>query len=211
LFKKRNILILGMLAAVLALGLGAAVALAESSDDGPAAPADWRPGPGPGLRHDLLGGEVVKVDGNAITIKKQSGEEKTVTVNDQTRYRKPPDGEASLADVKAGEKVGIRLDREAEGDQLVARAVIVGEPPQDGVHRGRPMIGEVTAVDGDTLTISTPDGDKQIKIPPVEVGSRVGVINAPDGTVRGMLFNVPDRPADDEAGAPDDGGFAPAA
>lgn len=203
--KHRRIVVVTALGALAALVAGAGYAAAQPAPDQDTQPQLGQSGfggpggPGRGGRQrPALAGEVVKVEDNTITVKTRNGEEKPVRVDDNTRYRKPPEGEATLDDVKAGEKIAIVAGRPAEGEDPVAKAVIIGEPPRDRDrlrdHAGPPVIGEVVAINGDTLTIRTPDGDKQVKLPAITPGSRVGVITGEDGAVKGMLYNPPARP-----------------
>lgn len=192
----------------LAAGIGHALAQ-ESGDDqsttttpaagaqtvaadcnGPGGPG---PGPGRGMRHAGLAGEVVKVEGSVITVKTLKGEEKAVTVNDQTTYNKQG-ATATLADVTAGEKVGIRLEKPAsEGGELIAKAVMIGDPRAN--HQR--IAGTVTAVNGDTVTIKTDSGEeKQIKVPAITPGMRLGAGVKDDGSVRGLMYDPPQPPAD---------------
>lgn len=208
--RSRKALLLGSLAVLAALAIGTGVAMAQQGEapSGATDDAVFRPGmgpmgpDGPGRGRHLMGGEVIKVEGNTITIKTLKGEEKAVKVDDNTKYRKPPDGAATLADVKAGEKVGVLLDRSSTADNLLARAVMIGEPPA----RGSAVIGEITKVDGNKVTIKAADGsEKEVELPAISQGNRLGVMLGPDGAVRGVMYDPPERPAD----APDDGAPAP--
>jgi len=139
----------------------------------------------------MVGGEVTAVDGDTITLKTLRGNERSVTVNDETIYRKEG-GEASLSDVTPGEKVGIKLvARPEEGENGVAEVVFIGRPDH---QRPKPTVGEVTAVDGDTVTIATGDGEQQFTIPSIEVGSRLGVAADEDGNVKALMYDPPERP-----------------
>src|SRR3990167_3349145 len=141
--KHRWVLVAGLaVALVLLAGFGYAFAQeqpqaapqgqAQEGQFGPGGPGGG-PGGGrgmpPGLRGKMMGGEVVKVEDNTITLKTRSGEEKSVKVDENTKYRKK-DGDASLDDVKPGEKIGVRLAKVEEGSEPTAKAVIIGEPPQ---------------------------------------------------------------------------------
>lgn len=199
---RKTIVTVAAVAAAAALAFGASFALAQ--DAPPAAPPEGRQGPGgpgdgppPGQRDKMLGGEVVKVEGDTITIKTRRGEEKAVKVDDKTRYR-TRDGEATLADVKAGEKIGIRLAQgQNNGEELVAQLVLIGEPEGAG-ERPRPVVGEIVSIEGDTVTISTPEGEQQVTLPELTEGMRIGVITGEDGSVRSLLYNPPERPEGQE-------------
>lgn len=203
--KQRNrYLMVALAAALVTLAVSAGFALAQ--DD--AAPADenaaWGPrgGHGPGdfaergeMRDLMVGGEVVSVSDTGITLKTiRSGEEVTVAINGDTVYRSR-DGEAALSDVVPGEHVGIRLtEPKAEGVEMVAEAVMIDPPHRGGRHH--PVIGEVTAVDGDKVTLNTADGEKQFTIPGISEGMTLGVAADEDGNVKGVMYDPPPRPAD---------------
>lgn len=190
-----------VMAAMLALVAGAGYAFAQDpGGQNQVQGQNATPGPGGRMtgRH-LAGGVVVKVEGNTITIKTlKTGEEKAVKVDDQTKYRK--DGkDASLADVTAGEKIGILIGKKpAEGEDPLAKAIIIGKP---GTDRQPPAVGTVGSVNGDKVTVQTAQGDKEVTVPAITQGMRIAVITAPDGTVRGVLYNPPEKPQ----GAPDEG------
>lgn len=223
--KSRWVLVAGMAAAILLLaGIGYAFAQeqpqaapqgeAQEGRFGPGGPDGGSGGPGggrgmpPGLRGKVMGGEVVKVEDNTITLKTRSGEEKSVKVDENTKYRKK-DGDASLDDVKPGEKIGVRLAKAEEGSEPTAKAVIIGEPPQGGgQNRPQPIVGEITQINGDTVTIKTAEGDKQVKIPGLTQGMRVGVVADEDGTARVVMYDPPERPQGGPPG-PGDGGAPP--
>ncbi len=201
--RKRWIAVPAMaavMAAMLALVVGAGYAFAQEDGSQPGQQAPGRAGRGPLGRH-ILGGEVVKVENNTITVKTvRTGEEKAVNVDGQTKYRK--DGkDASLADVTPGETIGVIVGKKPEeGQNTTAKAIIIGKP-QD---RPKPVVGNVSAVSGDTVTVTTSEGDKQVKIPAITQGMRIAVITAPDGTVRGVMYNPPERPEGAPEGAPGD-------
>lgn len=198
--KSRKAALSVALALVMALAVGSGLALAQSdSDTGTAGDGsvqndDWAPGgpggPGhfgrPGL---MVGGEVVSVEGDIITLNTPRGDQKQVQVNGDTAYRK--DGnDASLADVVAGERIGIALDgKPEEGETPLAKAIIIGAPDQQRPH---PAVGEVTAVDGNNVTINTADGEKQFTLPEVQTGSRIGVLADEDGNVKGLMYDPPE-------------------
>ncbi|MBI5870235.1 MAG: hypothetical protein HZB44_04655 [Actinobacteria bacterium] len=196
--KKSRMLLVGITAAFLALAIGAGYASAQDQPEGQAATGEFQ-GPGPRRGH-LAAGEVVKIEDGTITIKTlKDGTEKSFKVDDQTRYRK--DGaDATIDDVKVGEKIGVAIgELPEEGQDPVAKAVLIGKPGAgDGPGRGRlggtPTVGTVSSLNGDTLTITTADGDKQVKLPAITSGMRIAVVTAEDGTVRAVMYNPPERP-----------------
>ncbi|MHB8923440.1 MAG: hypothetical protein ACYC51_08615 [Thermoleophilia bacterium] len=188
-------------AAILVVGVGYAAAQTATSADAPQGERVRGDHAGPGRHRHLVGGEVVKVEGDTITVKTRKGDEKSVKVDDQTKYRKPPDGEATLADVVVGEKVGLMLGKAADGEVPVAKAVIIGGPQGGpGADRPKPVVGEVTAVNGNTVTIKAADGSEtQVQLPAITTGMRLGVASGTDGTVHGVMYNPPQRPQGDAA------------
>lgn len=203
--KKLAVTATMLLAVVMAIGAGMAVAQSPESEApaveganqfgpgghmGPGGPGGHMR-PGEGHRGAMAGGEVVSVDGETITLNTLRGEETTVKVNGDTIYRNS-DGDASLTAVVAGEKIGVVLtEKPAEGEDAVAKVVMIGAPDR---MQHKPAVGEVTAVDGNNVTINTPDGEQQFTIPAIEVGSRLGVAADEDGNVKGLMYDPPERP-----------------
>lgn len=213
--KQRNkYLVVALAAVVMTLMVSAGMALAQDDAATPDTEgvSSERAGIGPGgrggpggpgergeMRDQMVGGEVVSVSDTAITLTTiRSGEEVTVTINGDTEYRSK-DGEAALSDVVPGEHIGVRLtEPRADGVELVAATVMIGAP-----HRGdrpHPSVGEVTAVDGNTVTINTADGEQQYELPEIDTGMRLGVAADEDGNVKAVIYDPPERPAD----APED-------
>lgn len=195
--KGSKLLLITALVGLMVLVAGVGYALAQEGNS-PGSDPDRSPEPGRGPGKHMMAGEVIKVENNTVTLKTRGGEEKSVKVDDQTDYRKPPDGQASLTDVKPGEKIGIKLKEPGDGGELTARVILIGESPQGpgprGKLRGHAALGEVTAVNGDTVTVTTSQGDKQFKLPAIAQGSRIGVIATEDGSVRGILYDPPENP-----------------
>lgn len=108
-------------------------------------------GPGLGGRGGpghLFGGiTVTAISGNDISLETEDGWTRTITVDDETEYSKSGE-EISLADLAVGDRVGFRQTLEDDGTWTIdAIAVILP-------HVG----GEVTAVDGSTITVEGRDG-----------------------------------------------------
>jgi len=198
--KHQWMMVVPVMAAVMALILAVAAGVGYAEDQDPAAPADqgFPGGPhmGRGLARHTIGGEVVKVEDNTVTVKLVlTGDEIAVKVDDQTKYRK--DGnDATLADVQPGVKAAFIIrEIPADGEDPLANAVIIGEPGEPGQHMrdGRQgVVGTVSAINGDTVTIQTADGEKQVKLPAVTQGMRIGVVVDADGTVHGVMYNPPE-------------------
>ncbi|MHB9111980.1 MAG: hypothetical protein ACYC4D_05065 [Thermoleophilia bacterium] len=66
--------------------------------------------------------------------------------------------------------------------------------------RGRHLAaGEVVSIENGTITISTKDGDKQVKLPAITTGMRIAVVTAEDGTLHAVIYNPPELPAAEPA------------
>ncbi|MFA6000983.1 MAG: hypothetical protein WC828_02595 [Thermoleophilia bacterium] len=214
--KNRKMTLVALLAAGMVMLAGAGYAYAQSSDNMSGTATTGQNGgsdqnaQNPGLKgRHLIGGEVVKFENNTITIKTLKGDEKTVKVDDQTKYRK--DGkDATVDDIKAGEKIGVGLGKKPEeGQDPVAKVVMIGDPPKDGqggpggpLKGKKPVVGEVTALNGDTVTIKTAEGDVQVKLPAITAGQRLAVVQGEDGTVKAVMYNPPERPQGQQDQAP---------
>jgi hypothetical protein len=108
-------------------------------------------GPGFGGRGShgfMLGGiTVTAISGNEIALETEDGWTRTITVDDETEYSKSGD-EISLADIAVHDRIAFRQTLEDDGTWTIdAIAVILP-------HVG----GEVTAIDGSTITVERRDG-----------------------------------------------------
>ena len=205
--NKHRLLIIGLLTALLVLVAGIGLAVAQSG--GSSQPAPGQQGPGPGFRGRARGamvaGAVTQVKDDTITVKTAANGDKTVKVDDKTTYIKQG-GKATLADVKPGEQVRIMLIRPAGNGEPTARAVMIGKA---GFGRRNGAVGNITQVNGNTVTIHTASGDKQFTIPQLAPGERISVITGPDGSVKGIMFNPPQKPAGPPAGGGQSGNQTP--
>lgn len=112
---------------------------------------------GPAAERDALRGQVVGVDGNALLIETPSGQERSVIVLDETRLYVPGVREPTVADVDLGDYVAVWGDVSEDGD-LLARVLVV--IPQELARRRFVVQGLVSAVDGFTITVETPGGER---------------------------------------------------
>jgi hypothetical protein len=108
-------------------------------------------GPGFGARGGhgfMLGGiNVTAISGSDISLETEDGWTRTIAVDEDTEYSKSGD-EISLADLAVGDRIGFRQTLEDDGTWTIdAIAVILP-------HVG----GEVTAIDGSTITVEGRDG-----------------------------------------------------
>ncbi|MEW5870527.1 MAG: DUF5666 domain-containing protein [Chloroflexota bacterium] len=83
-----------------------------------------------------VGGEVVAVDGNSITLKNLRGEV-TILVNEETRFRNGPGAKntASLADITLGKPLVVYGDLREDG-VLIAHLVMITNGPRPGGMQG---------------------------------------------------------------------------
>ena len=100
---------------------------------------------GPG--HFFGGITVTAISGNDVSLETEDGWTRTITVDDETEYSKSGD-EISLADLAVGDRIAFRQTLADDGTWTIdAIAVILP-------HVG----GEVTAIDGSTITVEGRDG-----------------------------------------------------
>ncbi|MCB0213447.1 MAG: hypothetical protein KDJ52_29155, partial [Anaerolineae bacterium] len=143
-------------------GLALALILMSGATFAYAAPGGEGPGHGPGgggPRGGMMGGgEVTAVDDDSLTVENLNGEEITVNVSDDTVIHIVETGEeGSLDDIDVGDNVRVRGPRNEDGDEIDAMDIAV---MPDGDH----VMGRVTAVDDDTITVENPDGTITINV-----------------------------------------------
>jgi hypothetical protein len=162
-------------------------------------------------------GTIAAIDGTTLTVEDEAGTTTTVTTDDETTVTDTAEGE--LADIAVGDQISamgeaddegvVTADRVMEGELDAGPRMAAGgpppgagnvEPPPDGaVVRGGPgggAVGEVTAIDGDTITVTTEEGDEvtvlttedtavtvttEIALSDLAVGDTVAVLGAEDG------------------------------
>jgi hypothetical protein len=123
-------------------------ALANDLNGGPGGPG----GPGfgrggPRFGHGMGGITITAISGSSISLATEDGWTRTITVDAGTTYAKSGDTIA-LGDLKVGDQVGFRQTKESDGSFTID-AIVVVLP-----HLG----GEVTAIDGSTITVTQRDG-----------------------------------------------------
>lgn len=116
--------------------------------DALAIPLDGHHGPRGGfglLRFGTI--TITAIDGNELSLETDDGWTRTIEVTDETEISK--DGEdATLADLAVGDAVRFRQSADDDGTFTIdALAVVLPR-----------IAGEVTAIDGSTVTINRPDG-----------------------------------------------------
>jgi hypothetical protein len=103
----------------------------------------FRGGPGPGLG----GITITAINGNDISLKTEDGWTRTITVDSGTTYAKSG-ATIALGDLKVGDEIGFRQTLESDGSWSIDSIVVILP------HAG----GQVTKVDGSTITVSQRDG-----------------------------------------------------
>ena len=103
---------------------------------------------GPGARGMLGGIEITAIDGSSLSLTTADGWTRTITVDDGTTYTKSGD-DLTLADLGVGDEITFRQRREDDGSFTIDAIAVI--PPHAG--------GEVTTVDGSTITVERRDGE----------------------------------------------------
>jgi uncharacterized protein DUF5666 len=114
---------------------------ASSLNGGPGMPG------GRGFGHMFGGIEVTAISGNDISLATEDGWTRTITVDSGTTYSKSGDTIA-LGDLAVGDQIGFRQTLESNGSWSIDSIAVILP------HVG----GEVTKVDGSTITVTQRDG-----------------------------------------------------
>jgi hypothetical protein len=168
-------------------------------------------------QQQITRGTVEKVDGSTLTIKQASGPDVTVKLLDNAKVFGVK--AATVADVKAGEWIGVGAMPQPDGTQKAVEVTIFAEV-QRGVGEGfkpwtRPgstmtngTAGElVSGVDGHVVTVAYKGGQQKVVIGPdakvrmyvvgsmadLKPGAHVAIFNpqkAADGTLQTARINV---------------------
>ncbi|HXG25474.1 MAG TPA: DUF5666 domain-containing protein [Candidatus Binatia bacterium] len=105
------------------------------------------PGPRAGRGFVFGGIEITAISGSNISLRTEDDWTRTITVDDGTEYRKAGE-EITLGDLKVGDTIAFRQTREDDGTWTIDAITVV--LPRLG--------GEVTAIDGSTITVERRDG-----------------------------------------------------
>ncbi len=162
------------------LGIGLVALLLLSVTGAAMAQEPAQPPSGPAVR-----GRIEAKSQSGFTLSTKRGE-LAVSVDAGTRYRMPGVEQPTLADLQVGDTVLV-LGRRNEAGEFLARWVALLPPVPVGALKG-----EITAIEGQTLTVATGAGEKalltdentQFRVPDVEqptladihVGDRVFVL-----------------------------------
>jgi hypothetical protein len=104
-----------------------------------------------------LRGQVGAIEGDTLLVNTASGEERSVIVGEDTRLRIPGVREPSVEDIEVGDYVGAWGEITEDGDLLATAVVVI---PSEIAQRRWVVQGHVTAVDGQTLTVETRQGER---------------------------------------------------
>ncbi len=237
--------LIGVGAAALVLG-GAGISVASSSADPPAQAPTTQSPPTDGPGHDGMhrghgvGGTIASVDGSNLTVTDRSGATVTVTTTADTRITRSTKG--AVGDVNVGDNVVVLGP--TTGTDVTAKMIVdsratplPARPPKDapdadhrpppGDHPG-PVVGQVTAVDGATITVQgasatfkvTTSADTRVSlvetigVGDLKVGEHVQVMGQTTGsTVAAVAIRVGDiegpGPGMHGPGMPDPGMHGP--
>ena len=138
------------------------------------ASAAWAQQQAPTVR---VRGTIEKVDGDTLTVKSRAGETMTVKLADNVRVAAMV--KASLADIKQGAFIGVTAMPQPDGSQRAIGIHIFMESQRGAVQaRHSPWDREpgstmtnanvettVAGVDGQTLMVKYPDGEKKVTVP----------------------------------------------
>ncbi len=198
--------------------LTTAMAWAQSE---PTAPQDQQPsaqqqgqwrGRDPRGNFQGTGGTITAIEGDAITLKTMDGKQATVKVTSDTRFRRDRQ-ESKLSDFKVGDMIMVRGESSGENSwtaQVIASNANMGQGMMMmREEMGKKIIaGEITKIDGTSLTVNRPDGQTQviqvdentsfrntkresITLPDIKVGDHVfGRGDLKDGVFVASVLNV---------------------
>jgi hypothetical protein len=167
---------------------------------------------GPGFRggHGFGGITITAISGSSISLETVDGWTRTITVDAGTTYSKSGD-DITLGDLAVGDEIAFRQTREDDGTWTIDAIAVI--PPHVG--------GEVTAVDGSTITVTrrdgtsatiTVNGDTQFQVNDDNAtlaDVKVGMFLIAEGTENadGSLTATEVRAADPDSFAPGRHGF----
>ncbi len=106
-----------------------------------------------------LRGQVVAIEGDALLVKTASGEECRVITDEETSFRIPGVSSLTIAHIDEGDYIGVRGQRNEDGDVLAMSVVVV---PAEYARRRHMVRGEVLAIEDETLTVRTPQGERLV-------------------------------------------------
>ncbi len=109
---------------------------------------------GAGLR-----GQVTTIEGNTLLVATRGGEEHRVVTDEDTRFRIPGVSEPTIAGIDIGDLVGVRGERNADGDLLAELVVVL--PAEYALYRNV-IRGRLLAIENLTLRVRTCFGERVV-------------------------------------------------
>lgn len=194
---------LAILVASIGVGFAGASSAQTTTSNQSGAPMHRLWGNADGQRPDVFG-KVTSVSGTTLTVESTNPKDSSTTTYtvdaSNAKVMKGSDGapptNATVADIAVGDMVAVR--GEVSGTNVTASAIMDGMPPHGpfGHGRGHGVVGEVTSVNGSTVTITGKDGTtytidgsgaivgkiSSITIGDIQVGDTVAVQGEADGT-----------------------------
>lgn len=179
-----------------------------------------------GDRGEGIHGTITAIDGTTITVKSADGTIYTVQVADadiDTKTDEKNGTEGTVADLKVNDEVGVRGT--VDGTNVTATHVRsgalgfgrdddergMGRGERGGMRGGNGVMGEVTKVDGNTITVTAPNGTAYTvnaehakverfvegSLGDIHEGSRIGVHGDRNGTTMTadrIIADMPEAP-----------------
>lgn len=160
-----------------------------------------------GDRGEGIHGTISAINGEMLTVTSVDGTVYTVTASDAEVYTFTQDTrkEATLSDLSVGDEIGIH--GEVDGTTITAEHIMdgasergmgrsMGRGERGGMRGGNGVMGEVTNIDGNTITVTAPNGtvytvnaehaevERFIEgsLGDIHEGSRIGVHGERNGT-----------------------------
>ncbi len=102
-------------------------------------------------------GQVANVEGTSLTLTLRSDKEIDLLTDENTRFVIPGVAEPTLTDLEVGDTVGVQGPKPEEGEIPYAAVVVL---LRDAQGQWNALRGELTAVEGATLTVQLGSGDE---------------------------------------------------
>ncbi len=115
-------------------------------------------------------GTIANISSDSFTLTTPRGEELAVTVTEETRYRLPGVEDPGLVDFTDGDEVLV-ISQPGEESEAIAR--IVAAVPENR-PQGRPAVGEISAINGDEISLTTLQGDTITVVTDADTIFRIG-------------------------------------
>lgn len=167
---------------------------------------------------DGVHGTITAINGTTLTVVDRDGTSHTVDASKATvhthRDRDTGDTNASVSMLAVGDEIGVRGT--VDGTNITATDIMSGARGHDrgGMRGGRGVMGEVTKVDGNTITVEGRNGKTYTvnateaevlrtvegSVSDIKEGSRIGIHGDVDGTTvtaERIMADLPEAPEKD--------------